>query len=80
MLMIAWQMDFKFAKALGVVIMGPGTAALTCLVALSSTSLRRLTLQASGSVTTIASAFPALQIIGGTLIVLFSLGLLGIRL
>ncbi|WP_209099122.1 hypothetical protein [Shimia sp. R10_1] len=80
LLVIAWQMDFKFAGALAVVVMGLGTAALTGIVALSSTSLRRLTLRASGSVTTIASAFPALQIIGGTLIVLFSLGLLGIRL
>ncbi len=80
LLVIAWQMDIKIAGAAAVFVMGLGTALLTSLVAASSVAARRLAFfsaQASG-VTSIV--FPAAQIVAGTLIVWFSIGLLFIVL
>ncbi|MBO9398623.1 hypothetical protein J7400_18265 [Shimia sp. R9_2] len=77
LLVIAWQMDIKTAGALAVVVMGLGTAALTSLVAVSSTAARRLAVMSSGSLHGVATMLPALQMLTGLMILIFSLGLLG---
>jgi ABC-type nickel/cobalt efflux system permease component RcnA len=73
-------MDIKLAGALAVVVMGLGTAALTSLVAISSTTARRMAVLSSGSMHAVATMLPVLQILVGVLILLFSLGLLGVAL
>ncbi len=80
LLVITWQMDIKLAGALAVVGMGLGTAALTSLVAISSTTARRMAVLSSGSMHGVATMLPVLQILVGVLILLFSLGLLGVAL
>ena len=66
--------------ALAVVVMGLGTAALTSLVAISSTTARRMAVLSSGSMHGVATMLSVLQILVGVLILLFSLGLLGVTL
>lgn len=76
LLVIAWQMDIKFAGAVAVIVMGFGTAALTSLVAVSSTAARSMTFATSRSVNAVHVALPALQILAGATVLLLSLGLL----
>jgi ABC-type nickel/cobalt efflux system permease component RcnA len=77
LLIIAWQMDIKLAGALAVIVMGLGTAALTCLVAISSIAARRMTLVSADASSVV---FPAAQIFAGALICWISIGLLMVAL
>ena len=76
LLVIAWQMDIRFAGALAVIVMGLGTAALTTLVALSSVSARQVALASPASLQRLHIALPALQIVAGIAIAAMSLDLL----
>ncbi len=78
LLVIAWQLDIKLAGVAAVLVMGLGTAALTSLVAVSSIAARNLTFSSATSVTGFQIAFPAVQVFAGAMIILFSLGLLGV--
>ena len=79
LLVIAWQMELKTAGIAAVLVMGLGTAALTSLVALSSTAARRLaSASAEPLFNGLAVALPVLQIFAGALVVLISLSLLGL--
>lgn len=78
LLVITWQMDIKAAGAMAVIVMGLGTSALTSIVALSSTTARHITALSSGSLKGVATIMPALQVFVGGLILIFSLGLLGL--
>lgn len=80
LLVITWQMDLLVAGALAVVFMGLGTAALTSLVAVSSTAARGMAFVSSGAIGGMRLAVPAVQVFAGVLIVLISLGLLQLAL
>jgi hypothetical protein len=54
--------------------MGLGTAAFTSIVAVSSISARKLVLLENRASAFTKVLFPLLQVIGGALIILFSLG------
>lgn len=76
LLVIAWQMDIAFAGAVGVMVMGLGTAALTSLVALSSIFARQVAFVSADASGIARVIFPAGQIFAGALIFLISVGLL----
>ena len=78
LLVIAWQMDLKYAGAIAVVFMGLGTAALTGLVALASISTRQVTTNVGGKLSGMSLVFPIVQMVVGTVIALLSLGFLGL--
>jgi len=80
LLVIAWQLNIQAAGAAAVFVMGLGTAALTSLVAVSSIAARSLAFSSATSVSGLLIAVPAVQIFAGTMIILFSLGLLGIAI
>ena len=80
LLVIAWQMDIKFAGAAATIVMGLGTAALTSLVAVSSIAARRLAIVSADASGLASVAFPAAQIFAGMLICWISIGLLMIAL
>lgn len=80
LLVIAWQMDIRIAGAAAVAVMGMGTAALTSLVALSSTAARGITWASADRAGAIALAFPMLQALAGGLIIWMSLMLFGMQL
>lgn len=76
LLVIAWQMDLKWAGAAAVIVMGLGTAALTGLVALTSVAARDLVLSSWVLENRVlASVF---QVLAGVLIVAISLSLLAV--
>lgn len=78
LLVIGWQMDILLAGAAAVMVMGLGTAPLTRLVAIASSAARRMAFTTSASVNGLQVALPALQMFAGALIMLVSLGLLGL--
>lgn len=80
LLIIAWQMDILMAGAVAVIVMGLGTAGLTCLVAVSSVAARSVTFASAGGFGSMALAMPALQILMGGVIMWISLILLRIAL
>lgn len=71
LLVIAWQMDIAVAGAAAVFVMGLGTAALTSLVAVSSTMARRVT----STIVVLPAVHATVQIFAGTMIALISLGI-----
>ncbi|WP_421907396.1 nickel/cobalt transporter [Mameliella sp.] len=79
LLVIAWQMEIRTAGAAAVMVMGTGTAALTSLVAVSSTFARGMTWATANRAGAVALAFPMLQAFAGGLIVWISLLLFGLR-
>jgi ABC-type nickel/cobalt efflux system permease component RcnA len=76
LLVIAWQMEIRFAGAAAVMVMGLGTAALTSLVALSSVAARRLALASADQQGVASLVFPVAQVFAGSLVFWISLGLL----
>ncbi|QPH55997.1 nickel/cobalt transporter [Pontivivens ytuae] len=79
LLVIAWQMDIRLAGAAAVVVMGMGTAALTSIVAVSSTAARGLTFASAGG-RGMSLAVPALQIAAGAAIAWISMVTLSLSL
>lgn len=75
LLVIAWQMDIRFAGALAVAVMGLGTAGLASLVAVSSVASRGLALSAQSPLRTVQVALPSMQVFAGAIVVIVSLGL-----
>lgn len=73
LLVIAWQMDFKIAGAMAVIIMGMGTACLTSLVAISSVAARGIAFVSAGQASAIPFMFSTLQVLAGALIVWVSI-------
>ncbi|SEN78555.1 ABC-type nickel/cobalt efflux system, permease component RcnA [Loktanella fryxellensis] len=76
LLVIAWQLEIRLAGACAVIAMGLGTALLTSAVAVSSVSLRGLTLLSSGQLGVAALVLPVVQILAGAAILSISCGLL----
>ncbi|MEM7743705.1 MAG: hypothetical protein AAF409_08345 [Pseudomonadota bacterium] len=75
-LVIAWQTELH-ALGLGAVLaMSLGTGAFTAMVALASVYLREASFLASGSGGAVSLLAPALQLLAGGLVLIFSLGLL----
>ncbi|MEM8570802.1 MAG: hypothetical protein AAGG56_07800 [Pseudomonadota bacterium] len=74
-LVVAWRMGVGAAGAAGVLAMGMGTAAFTCLVALLSVRGRDAALFAIGESSAARYGFPALQILAGAAIIIASLAL-----
>jgi len=74
LLVITWNLQLQWVGVAAVISMGLGTAALTSIVAVSSISARKLVLLESRASAFTKVLFPLLQVIGGALIILFSLG------
>lgn len=74
LLIITWNLQLQWVGVAAVISMGLGTAALTSIVAVSSISARSLALMAGHTSPFTKVLFPLLQVIGGTLIISFSLG------
>ena len=74
LLIITWNLQLQWVGVAAVISMGLGTAALTSIVAISSISARTLVLLESRASAFTKVLFPLLQVIGGALIILFSLG------
>ena len=74
LLVITWNLQLQWVGVAAVISMGLGTAALTSIVAISSISARSLVLLAGHTSPFTKVIFPLLQVIGGTLIISFSLG------
>ena len=74
LLVITWNLQLQWVGVAAVISMGLGTAALTSIVAISSISARSLVLLAGHTSPFTKVLFPLLQVIGGTLIISFSLG------
>lgn len=74
LLIITWNLQLQWVGVAAVISMGLGTAALTSIVAISSISARKLVLLESRASAFTKVLFPLLQVIGGALIILFSLG------
>ena len=74
LLVITWNLQLQWVGVAAVISMGLGTAALTSIVAISSISARNLVLLESRASAFTKVLFPILQVIGGTLIIMFSLG------
>ncbi|MEM1237562.1 MAG: hypothetical protein AAGI10_11365 [Pseudomonadota bacterium] len=77
LLVIAWQLDIKFAGVLAVMVMGMGTAALVSLVAVSSVVARQTTLISAHSSGLLRFARPSLEIGAGFFILWMSVALFG---
>ncbi|MCR9086880.1 MAG: hypothetical protein NXH97_09070 [Rhodobacteraceae bacterium] len=73
LLVIAWQMGIEFAGAIAVIVMGLGTAGLTCLVAISSVTARGMAVFSSDSLGMLRIARPSLELLAGSVIVWISL-------
>ncbi len=78
LLVIAWQMDIRWAGAAGALAMGLGTALLTASVSASGFAARGLALAGSTRLGAAATILPALHIAAGILIIWGSLTLLGL--
>ena len=74
LLVITWNLQLQWVGVAAVISMGLGTAALTSIVAISSISARKLVLLESRASAFTKVLFPLLQVIGGALIILLSLG------
>lgn len=74
LLVITWNLQLQWVGVAAVISMELGTAALTSIVAISSISARSLLLLAGHTSPFTKVLFPLLQVIGGTLIISFSLG------
>ena len=74
LLVITWNLQLQWVGVAAVISMGLGTAALTSIVAISSISARSVVLLAGHTSPFTKVLFPLLQVIGGTLIISFSLG------
>lgn len=74
LLVITWNLQLQWVGVAAVISMGLGTAALTSIVAISSISARKLVLLENRATAFTKVLFPLLQVIGGALIILFSLG------
>ena len=74
LLVITWNLQLQWVGVAAVIAMGLGTAALTSIVGISSISARKLVLLESKASAFTKVLFPLLQVIGGALIILFSLG------
>jgi len=74
LLIITWNLQLQWVGVAAVISMGLGTAALTSIVAISSISARKLVLLESRASAFTKVLFPLLQVMGGTLIIMFSLG------
>jgi len=74
LLIITWSLQLQWVGVAAVISMGLGTAALTSIVAISSISARKLVLLQSRASAFTKVLFPLLQVMGGTLIIMFSLG------
>ena len=74
LLVITWNLQLQWVGVAAVISMGLGTAALTSIVAASSISSRNLVLLGRQTTAFTTVLFPLMQVIGGTLIVMFSLG------
>jgi len=74
LLIITWSLQLQWVGVAAVISMGLGTAALTSIVAISSISARKLVLLQSRASAFTKVLFPLLQVIGGALIIVFSLG------
>jgi len=75
-LVIAWQTGLHAIGLAAVLAMSLGTGAFTALVALASVSVREGSFLASAGATNVALVAPALQVLAGGLILIFSSGLL----
>jgi len=73
LLVIAWQMDFKLAGAIAVIIMGLGTACLTSLVAISSIAARGIAFLSAGKTNIIHIMISASQVLAGFFVVWISI-------
>jgi ABC-type nickel/cobalt efflux system permease component RcnA len=76
LLVIAWQLDIHLAGACAVIAMGLGTALLTSAVAVSSVSMRGLTLLSTGRFGLAGLVLPVVQILAGVAVLSISCGLL----
>jgi len=74
LLIITWNLQLQWVGVAAVISMGLGTAALTSIVAISSISARKLVLLESRASAFTKVLFPLLQVMAGTLIIMFSLG------
>ena len=74
LLIITWNLQLQWVGVAAVISMGLGTAALTSIVAISSISARKLVLLESRASGFTKVLLPLLQVIGGALIILYSLG------
>ena len=74
LLVITWNLQLQWVGVAAVISMGLGTAAFTSIVAISSISARKLVLLESWASAFTQVLFPLLQVTGGALIILFSLG------
>ena len=74
LLIITWNLQLQWVGVAAVISMGLGTAALTSIVAFSSISARNLVLLAGHTSPFTKVLFPLLQVMGGILIIVFSLG------
>ena len=74
LLIITWNLQLQWVGVAAVISMGLGTAALTSIVAISSISARKLVLLESRASAFTKVLLPLLQVMGGTLIIMFSLG------
>ena len=74
LLVITWNLQLQWVGVAAVISMGLGTAAFTSIVAISSISARKLVLLESRASAFTKVLFSLLQVIGGALIILFSLG------
>ena len=74
LLIITWNLQLQWVGVAAVISMGLGTAALTSIVAISSISARKLVLFESQTRGFTKVLFPLLQVIGGALIIVFSMG------
>ena len=74
LLVITWNLQLQWVGVAAVISMGLGTAAFTSIVAVSSISARKLVLLENRASAFTKVLFPLLQVIGGALIILFSLG------
>ena len=74
LLVITWNLHLQWVGVAAVISMGLGTAAFTSIVAISSISARKLVLLESRASAFTKVLLPLLQVMGGTLIIMFSLG------
>ena len=74
LLIITWNLQLQWVGVAAVISMGLGTAAFTSIVAISSISARKLVLLESRASAFTKVLLPLLQVMGGTLIIMFSLG------
>lgn len=77
LLVIGWRLDIRVASALAVLTMGPGTAALTSLVAVSSVAARGAAFASVKSDGSSAIGFHISQVVSGVAVIIASLSFLG---